>query len=157
VPGEGTQMLATIAARLSLGRIQGQELPGLATQLLTAGYDTLSLRDLAGEAAPTLQEWGDRFAEALTQAGAPSLTREQAKRVLLRATSADIAAGRVAPETGATQLATLWIEFPADRDLGRYYALVDDWLEFDEQRETLASDIRAHAQAIVNRVEPLDR
>jgi len=148
-------MLAIIAARLSLGRIQGRELPALATELLTAGFDSLPLRELAGESAPTLQDWGARFAEALAQAGAPSLTREQAKRALLRATSADIVAGRLAPETGATQLATLWIEFPADRDLGRYYALADDWLEYAEQRDALAAEILAHAQAIVSRVEPL--
>jgi hypothetical protein len=65
-------------------------------------------------------------------------------------------AGRLAPEAGATQLATLWIEFPADRDLGRYYALADDWLEYPEQRDALAAEIFAHAQAIVSRAEPED-
>jgi hypothetical protein len=149
-------MLATIAARLNLGRIQGHELPGLATELLTAGYDSLPLRELAGETTPTLEDWAARFAAALAQAGAPSLTRQQAKRVLLRATSADIVAGRLAPEAGATQLATLWIEFPADRDLGRYYALADDWLEYPEQRDALAAEIIAHAQAIVSRADPVD-
>lgn len=147
-------MLATIAARLSLGRIQGHELPGLATELLTAGYDSLPLRELAGETTATLHDWGARFAAALAQAGAPSLTRDQAKHVLLRATSADIVAGRVTPELGATQLATLWIEFPTDRDLGRYYALVDDWLEYSEQRDALTAEILAHAQAILDAVDP---
>jgi hypothetical protein len=150
-PSARENLLDTIAARLALGRIRGDELPRLAIQLLTAGYDSLPLRELAGETTATLHDWSPRFASALAHAGAASLTRDQAKSVLVRATSADIVAGRVTPEAGATQLATLWIEFPTDRDLGRYYALADDWLEYPEQRDALTTEIHLHARAIVER------
>jgi hypothetical protein len=95
-------LLAT-SVRFELGEIGSEQLPSIAVKLLEAGYDSPSLRVVAGDMQPMMAEAGKTFAEALRELGVGVTLREA---FLLRAESIahGITAGTCAPMDGASDL-----------------------------------------------------
>jgi hypothetical protein len=67
-----------LAARWVLEAIQGSELPAAATRALTDGFDGQALRELAGEIDPSRGGVSLLVERALSELGAPKLTRRDA-------------------------------------------------------------------------------
>ena len=70
------------AIQFELGELRSSDLPDVATGLLAAGYDSPSLRIVAGDMKPEMADAGKTFASALQELGV-ALTVQEA--CLLRA------------------------------------------------------------------------
>lgn len=89
-----------IRARLALGVLGSEEVPGLAASLLEAGYDTEELRVLALESGPWMSEVEEPFRRALEKLGYGAIEDEDAVMVLLRHHLRRVAQGEVPPREG---------------------------------------------------------
>jgi hypothetical protein len=98
--------LLTISVQFELDEIGSERLPDIAVKLLEAGYDTPSLRLVAGDMHPEMAETGPTFADALRELGVGVTLREA---WLLRAESVAhaITVGTIAPIDGACDLYSL--------------------------------------------------
>jgi hypothetical protein len=97
-----TDLLA-ISVQFELGEIGSERLPDIAVKLLEAGYDTPSLRLVAGDLQPTMAEAGRTFADALRELGV-GVTLREARLLRAESIAHAITAGTIAPMDGASDL-----------------------------------------------------
>ncbi len=102
-----TDDLRLIQARWVLGHITSDQVPGIAVAALLAGFDTPTLRVLAGESSPIMSEVEPQMERAFAELGLESLEREAAGEVIARSWARSIVAGDVTPYEGAK---AIWTE-----------------------------------------------
>lgn len=89
------------AAMLVLDLLDSDHIVPVAERLLDSGYDSPSLRILAGEAAPIASVWLPLFRKAMAELDIPMPTRLQAARVVAREIAKMIIEKELAPQEGA--------------------------------------------------------
>ena len=92
-----------VSVQFELGELGSDQLPDVAVNLLLAGYDSPSLRLVAGELHPEMAEAGKAFADALQELGV-SVTVRDALLLRARSIAQAIAEGTVASISGASDL-----------------------------------------------------
>jgi hypothetical protein len=120
-----------LAARWTLGRLQGAEIPEIATQALMEDYDGPALRELAGAVNPDLRDSAHIFEAALEELQAPTMTVKEAAYLLAREVSEKIINQKLTPYEGAK---TIWSQFadevrPDDHGLDPFVYWADEFEE----------------------------
>ncbi len=134
-----------------------QDLAGLATDALVEGWDSQSLRVLAGEPSNAYDlDLGDLFEKAILELGRKRLTEEQAFRRYVGYLAWLMVSGRVGVLDGVQRIERIpWYEAPELDGLGHLAFVADEWgagwgrpvaeLEADSLR--LASELLARLDA----------
>jgi hypothetical protein len=134
-----------------------QDLPGLATDALVAGWDGQSLRVLAGEPSDTdHRDLGDLFEKAVLELGRERLTGEQAFRRFVAYLAWLMVSRQVSVLDGVQRIERIpWYDAPELDALGHLAFVADEWgagwgrpvaeLEVDALR--LASELLAQLDA----------
>jgi hypothetical protein len=134
-----------------------QDLPQLATDALVAGWDTQSLRVLAGESPNTYPlDLGDLFARALEELGRPVPSRTRARWLFIHYLCWLVVTDQVSPLDGAKRLERIhfW-EPPEVPELGHISGLVDAWEgEWGLGRPAVDTELRRAAQELLERPLP---
>jgi hypothetical protein len=91
------------AVRFELGELGSDQLPDVAVKLLQEGYDSPSLRVVAGDLHPDMAETGKTFRDALQELGV-RITLKEALLIRARSIAEAIVEGAVAPMAGASDL-----------------------------------------------------
>ncbi|WP_141223931.1 hypothetical protein [Granulicella pectinivorans] len=97
-----------LAALWMLYQVRSEEIPELAASLLERGFDTPSLRRLAGENRPTHADVADLVADTL-RALHSRLPKDEvhARTIICRYLAAEAIAGRIAPFEAGDKIASL--------------------------------------------------
>ena len=91
-----------IAARWRCNDIYGEDMPGIAADLLEAGFDSPSLRRLAGEIATCSADVEELVAKVIREFGLPyPMPEEQAQLIFARQLAREVIAGRRLPWSAA--------------------------------------------------------
>lgn len=129
-----------------------QDLPRLATDALVAGWDTPTLRVLAGESPDAFpQDLGDMFARVLRELGRPVPTPLDARLAFSRYLAWMILTNRVTPLDGAKRMERIhfW-EQPEVQALAHFSSLVDEWEgQWGRSRADVENEIRRTARALL--------
>ena len=136
-------------ARFRRGDMPGEDLPQVAVAMLEAGFDTQSIRELAGLVRPTLRDAGELFEAALSSLGRPPLTDRQVLDVLREGLLRQTASGELSAIVGARELWALWHDLGHPQDLSTFVYIEDLWCEYPEQRAALEREIRERAQELL--------
>jgi hypothetical protein len=129
-----------------------QNLPELATDALVAGWDTQSLRVLAGESPNAFpHDLGDLFARALKELERPVLSPAQARSAFARYLAWLTVTERVSPLDGAKRIERIHVcEHPELPELAYMSGLVDEWEgEWGRPRPEVEEEIRRNARALL--------
>ena len=126
------------------------DLPGVAAEALTAGWDTPSLRELAGTVGADDRETRELFTQALDELGRSLPTEPEASARLVRRWSRAIVDGTVAPHMGARGIAGLG---PDHDDYSTFAMLEDEWVGrwAGRSRDEIDREIVAEARAVLER------
>jgi hypothetical protein len=103
--------LALAGARWKLNQLASDDLPKVASELLSAGLDSPALREVAGWTQPIRSEVGPVFEKALSELGSPLPDQQLALRLLAKDYAAQIVAGTLDPYEGARRI---WFEASID-------------------------------------------
>ena len=96
-----------ILAEWALGRLTGEELPEAAITLMESGFDSPSLREMAGQQRPTMREAGALFSDCLTELSLGLPSPEVAAMHLGQFYAREIVSGRIEAFNGARELCEL--------------------------------------------------
>jgi hypothetical protein len=132
------------------------ELPELAVKALQAGFDSQSLRLLAGELRPAWADCEPLFERALHDLGIQYQPRPEAGFALALHYARGIASGELDPYQGARRIwldvANEFINNPTIWDELRVFVhLASDWIEIPAQRTDIEREIRDEAKKLVDR------
>lgn len=124
--------LDVVAAKWVLGLIPSEALPQIAVDALEAGFDTPSLRRLAGEMHPVLAETGPLFEEVLEELRTAIPDKSRAALVIAKAYATQIVDGTLSPYDGACEI---WrIELAVEGlmlELGPFVYWASEWQDAD--------------------------
>ncbi len=150
--------LRTLQARWQLKLLVPEELPGVATQLLTEGAESPALAELAGLVRPTLQEATPILRRIFAQVEIPSLPRESALWRVAYAVAQDIVSDAVTPLDGATALWQIATDLEMPEPLRYFVYLAADYGEGPRDDATEAAwfdaRIRETAQELLSAIPP---
>jgi hypothetical protein len=142
----GSSDLRSAQVLWTLGVLEPSDLPEIATKSLVAGFDTPSLRILAGSDGEESLTLNSLFEQVLSELGVSPLTRAEAARRYAAVISEQILRGEVTPIEGARMIVA------ADRsvDDGNFHdldAFIDCESEYNdpEMREHFDREIRKEA------------
>jgi hypothetical protein len=123
---EAVDPLYRARARAHLGDLPPELMAQWAALALTRGYDSPTLRELAGahDDAPTLR---DLLATALDELGAPRLNDHQALWVMAHTHARAIVEGLISPEEGAELLWRIATDLGYPDQLGVFVNEATDW------------------------------
>jgi len=143
--------LDLVAAKWALGLVPSEALPRIAVDALEAGFDTPSLRRLAGELRPLLAETGPLFEEVLGELGVAIPDKSRAALVIAKSYAIQITEGSLSPYEGAREI---WqIELAVEglmTELGPFVYWASEWQEADSPgRRECEAAIRAAALEFV--------
>jgi hypothetical protein len=134
-----------------------QDLPQLATDALVAGWDTQSLRVLAGEAPDAYPlDLGDLFARALKELGRPVPSPARARWLFVQYLCWLVVTDQVSPLDGAKRVERIrcW-QSPEVLELAHISALVDEWEgEWGRGRPAVETELRRATQELLARPLP---
>lgn len=136
-----------------------QDLPTLATDALVAGWDSQSLRVLAGEPLKAYYlDLGDLFEKALLELGRPRLTKEQAFRRFVAYLVWLMVSGRIGLLDGAERIERIpWYDAPELDGLGHLAFVADEWgAGWGRTQEELETDTRRLATELLARLDAED-
>ena len=95
---------AVAAALLVLELLNSSQISAVAERLLNSGYDSYSLRILAGEAAPVASDWFPVFIKAMAEMRVQMPARLEAARIVAREIAEMIIEKELAPQEGAQSM-----------------------------------------------------
>lgn len=109
-----------------LDSLTSAQMVAVAERLLVAGYDSPSLRILAGETQPLASECMLLFRRAMSELNIQMPDRLGAVRTVIKAIAQMILDGNLPPQEGAATIVSWVLEFgEADKELGRIMASFD--------------------------------
>jgi hypothetical protein len=130
--------------------MSADQVPGICTDLLVDGYDTPSLRVLAGLTATDGQEVRELLPRVFHEMGMEEPSPIQAAWFLAQSTARDIVSGTVAPSDGARAIGDLGSTFdPLWPSLSIFIGLSSEWDDHPQQRQAYDSDIREEAARLI--------
>ncbi len=145
----------TAIALWALGRIPSEQLPIIAYQWLEAGWDSPTLRILAGERNSIMSEVGPMFEAVLEELGFVVPALDNVVAYLARESAQKIVDGTVSPYDGACEIEQLAFEYSEAEDgsiASEFAFLTLEYEEFaleihieysDEDREQIRAELDA--------------
>jgi hypothetical protein len=130
-------------------RVPAEELPDLACELLSHGFDTPAVRELAGLQNPTLREARPVFERVLRELKRPAMGRLEAATVVARGLADQVITGHIAPLEAAARGALLCPDFDYPDVLTYFLACHDDYECFPRDRATIDEDVRRRCKELL--------
>lgn len=133
------------------GKTPSSELPRVASDLLESGYDTESLRQVAGLDAGSQTDIDTLFERALKELGRIKLAREEAGLKLAKEVCREIVSGSLSPYQGARKI--WWEIWENERGLDRlrvFVGLASEYEDDHKHREDYANAILREAQSLLS-------
>lgn len=134
--------------------LASEALPEIATEALVRGLDSPALRVLAGQPRDDVRDSADLFRVALDELGIDLPDADSARWYLARRTAGDIAAGRIGPARGATDLWLAYLKTQDNGDLRIFVGLASMLEDHPEDAEQIEADIVAAARELLARPAP---
>ena len=128
--------------RDQVGLIPSEQYPDVAADLLVDGYDSPSLRELAGHPRNDPRGAGDLWVQVREELGKPFEDDRDVRRTLVRHWLQQIVDGILEPYIGTNLvLGQAWHELGQPMELNYLVALRDDWDDMPQSREDICSKI----------------
>jgi hypothetical protein len=148
---------AVLLARWLLGEVRPESVPAICTDLLLAGYDTPSLRVLAGLTKAELERVRELLPQLFNELGLERPTEVAAAWRVAQQTAQELLADRLAPYDAARSIGDLGTRFaPLFPLLNHFIGLWSEWDDDARHRKEYEYDIRAAAQELVSTPPPAE-
>lgn len=143
--------LNKIIARYVLGLLPVDELPTIALDAIQAGYDSPSLRQLAGTGENDTEESHGLFAKAIRELKLPVPTPAEAGLTLARNIASEVLSGAIVPYEGAKRIwDQVYTRLPELKQLRPFVGLASEYEDDIAHRDE-------YARRIVEKCEILTR
>lgn len=134
------------------GLIPPHELPDFATELLVLGYDSPSLRQVAGLPTGDRADAADLWSDVRDELGIRHENKKEAAKFLLRYWAEETAEQRIDVLAGSRLMYQVaWFPLGQPSQLNELLYLLDVWDEMPQDREQTAADLLHFAQHLVGR------
>ena len=142
--------LEKIAESFVLGTLYVETIPSWATDALQTGYDSPSLRQLAGTDVDDHQEIRDLFQESLRELGVSLPSPSEAGLSKAKEIADEIVRGVVTPYVGARTIWTsIYTRFPDLRELRPFVGYASDYEDDEKHREEYERLIIAESRLLL--------
>jgi hypothetical protein len=145
VPAPGDPLSPTLlASRWVSGDLRGEDMPGVAADLLEAGYDSRSLRRLAGEMQASNSEALEPLVGAVfSEVGVNyPISEREAKIIASRQIAREVIAGKRNPWTEASHLEiAIWNWVPETPELELIFSINDE-VDWDSAERRTLPDLK---------------
>jgi len=146
----GHDALRLLQAQWVLGEMRADHVPRICTDLLVDGYDTQSLRVLAGLTGVEIERVADLLPRMFREMGLVQPTRVQAAWCIAQNIARDILSGNVTPSDGAWMIGNFGATFdPLFPSLSIFIGLLSESDDDPEHREQYETDIRERALLLI--------
>ena len=139
---------------MAVGSLASEDLPEIATEALVRGLDSPALRVLAGQSRDDVRDSADLFRVAFDELGICLPDADTAQWRLARRTADDIAAGRIRPACGATELWRAYHKVRDNGDLRIFVGLASMLDDHPEDADQIEAHMVAAARELLARPEP---
>lgn len=140
--------------RMAAGSLSSEELPEIATEALVRGFDSPSLRLLAGQPRNDVRDSADLFRAALDELAIELPDADRARWQLARRTAKDMVAGRLGPAVGASELWLAYQKLRDNGDLRIFVGLASMLDDHPEDAQQIEDDMVAAARELLARPAP---
>jgi hypothetical protein len=128
--------------KYALGRLLADDLPAVAVQALENGYDSPSLRQLAGADASNPQQIRSLFLKALDELNLPLPSAREAGLSLARSIANEVLEGTVMPYEGAKRIwHEVYVYFPELKELKLFVGLASEYEDDRKHRDSYSERI----------------
>lgn len=135
-----------------MGLVPPHELPEFATELLVLGYDSPSLRELAGLPKGDRSDAAELWETVREELSTPREAGEQAPRFLLQHWAREITEGRLDVLQGSRLMLRVgWFPMGQPKELEQLWNLLDDWDEIPRLRGQIASELFVFAKELLRK------
>jgi len=147
-----TKVLELATAKMVLGLLRSDELPGVAVQALEVGCNSPSLRILAGLTADQCGDARRLFDRALSELNVALLSKRDAVKRLARGIAKKILLGTTGAYDGANQIWELTLCVPDEElpELDPFVYAASEWEDRPEDRRVFGEGIIAAARDLVS-------
>jgi hypothetical protein len=150
--GGDVETLELTAAKLILDEQPSEDLPEVATELLTRGVDSPALRVLAGASSRDVREARDLFFVALDELGVAVPDEQTALWLVAKDMLQHIAAGDIGAYEGASRIwSNVYWRIEREGDLRVFVGLASEWQDHPTDREVIEAEIRQAALYLLTR------
>jgi hypothetical protein len=150
-PADPLAILRLAMAGLVADEQPTEQLPAMATEALSNGIDSPSLRELAGTSSSEVRDARDLFVQASQELGIETPSNVDARRQLARHWASQILDGSLSPRDGAGRI---WWKAanPLNKpdDLIVFVGLASEWDDYPNHRAELDGAIVEAARTLVD-------
>jgi hypothetical protein len=134
-----------------LGQLPPEDIPEIACQALERGFDSPTIRKLAGLHKPVASDIGDLFDRAMIEMGRKPLSKKAAGLLIAKDIAAQIVRGQIDPYQGAREIWwEIWNECERPEELKAFVGLADGYEDEPSHREQYRNDIVAEAKKLLD-------
>lgn len=129
--------VSLVTALWSLDSLPSAELPKFASEALSAGYDSPSLRILAGEISPAMSDAAPLFLRALQEIGVTIPSHVEAGKIVAAHLARDVVSGKISPYQGARRIWwDVYNEIEELQELVVFVGLASQFEDYEESART---------------------
>lgn len=147
-----TEKLEIISSKVALGLILPEDLPEAALAALEDGFDSPSLRILAGLTKAESSEAWQLFNQTLAELNLLIPSKRDAVILLARKSAEQILNGKTNPYEGAKQIWELSLHVPGEKisEFDTFIYAISEWEDRPEERQIFEAGIIAGAKELSN-------
>lgn len=136
--GVEIESVRLVFLRDQFGLTASEQYPDIAANLLVAGYDSPTLRELAGYPRCDPRGARDLWIQTRQELDKPFEDDGVARRVLVRTWLGEIVEGKLPARTGVGLIfGQGWLELGQPTELDYLVALMDDWDDMPQKRDDI--------------------
>ena len=141
----------TLLAKHVLGLLPVEALPGIALDAIQAGYDSPSLRQLAGASEYDTEEAHRLFGKAIQELGLPIPQAPEGGLTLARDIAREVVSGAIAPYEGAKRIwDQIYTRLPELKQLKPFVGLASEYEDDLEHRDGYLRQIIEEAKSLID-------
>jgi hypothetical protein len=142
--------ISHVAEKYALGTISVEDLPGLAADVLEAGYDAPSLRRLAASQGRDREEIRRTFAKTLQEFGTRMPSQEEAVLSAARRIARSVLEGEISPYQGARRIWwDLYSRFGQPESLSGFVGLASEYEDAPKHQDEISRHIIEECERIL--------
>lgn len=141
----------TLLAKYVLGLLPVEALPGMALDAIQAGYDSPSLRQLAGANEHDTEEAHRLFGKAIQELGLPIPQAPEAGLTLARDIARLVVSGAIAPYEGAKRIWNqIYTRLSELKQLKPFVGLASEYEDDLDHRDDYSRQIIEEAKSLID-------
>jgi hypothetical protein len=142
--------LTSLAEDFALGELLTSDMPDTAMRLLEAGYDSPSLRRLAGSQAHESEPIAKLLTKSLDELGVRVPSPPEAGLAIARRIAGDVVRGSMTPYEGARRIwRDVYTRFPELAQLRSFVGLASEYEDDEMHRDEYSQDIVEECRRLV--------